>query len=57
VHLWAYRDLAERAERRGQLVADEGWQSYVQRIRPLILTQENKLLTPARFSPPLEAFE
>jgi hypothetical protein len=57
VHLWAYRDLAERAERRAQLAADEGWRSYVQKIRPLILTQENKLLTPAPFSPPLEVFE
>ena len=37
--------------------ADEGWRTYVQAIRPLIVTQENKLLTPAPFSPPLEVFE
>jgi NIPSNAP len=57
VHLWAYRDLAERSERRARLISDEGWRAYVEKIRPLILTQENKLLTPAPFSPPIEVFE
>jgi hypothetical protein len=57
VHLWAYRDLAERAERRARLGADPGWQAYLKKIRPLIVGQENKLLVPAAFSPPLEVFE
>jgi|SRR5579875_1553107 NIPSNAP len=57
VHLWAYRDLAERSERRARLQADEGWRAYAQKIRPLIVRQENKLLLPASFSPPLELFE
>jgi hypothetical protein len=57
VHLWAYRDLAERGERRARLGADPGWQAYVKKIRPLIVHQENKLLVPAPFSPPLEVFE
>ncbi len=57
VHLWAYEDLAERAERRRRLQADPGWRAYVAKIRPLIVQQENKLLVPAPFSPPIEVFE
>jgi hypothetical protein len=57
VHLWAYRDLAERTERRARLGADPGWQAYVTKIRQLIVHQENKLLIAAAFSPPLEVFE
>lgn len=57
VHLWAYEDLAERTERRRRLVADEGWQAYAKKIRALIVTQENKILTPAPFSPPIETYE
>ena len=57
VHLWAYADLAERTERRARLTADEGWRAYTKKIRPLIAHQENKLLTPAPFSPPIEVYE
>lgn len=57
VHLWAYRDVAERAERRGWLLADEGWRAYAKKIRPLIVTQENKILVPAPFSPSIEVYE
>jgi hypothetical protein len=57
VHLWAYRDHAERQERRGRLLADERWRAYAKKIRPLIVHQENRILTPAPFSPPLEHYE
>jgi hypothetical protein len=57
VHLWAYRDLAERTDRRAQLVADEGWRAYAKKIRPLIVSQENKILAPAPFSPRIEEYE
>jgi hypothetical protein len=57
VHLWAYQDFAERTERRGRLVADEGWRAYAAKIRPLIVHQENKILTPAPFSPPIQQYE
>jgi hypothetical protein len=57
VHLWAYRDLDERTERRAKLAADPGWQTYVTKIRQLIVHQENKLLVAAPFSPALEVFE
>ena len=29
IHMWAYTDLNERAERRAQLAADPQWQAYV----------------------------
>lgn len=51
VHMWAYRDMQERTERRAVLGADERWKAYVQKIRPLQVSQENKILIPAPFSP------
>jgi hypothetical protein len=51
VHLWAYRDLADRETRRRRLNADPGWQAYVAKVRPWVVNQENKLLIPAAFSP------
>jgi hypothetical protein len=57
VHLWAYRDFAERTERRARLSSDPRWQEYVKTVRPLIVTQENKILIPAAFSPQIEAYE
>jgi hypothetical protein len=45
VHLWSYPDLNERDRLRKALMADEAWvKEYVPRIRPMILTQENKIL-------------
>ncbi len=49
IHLWAYESLAERAERRARLEADERWRAYIAKVRPLIVAQENKLLLPAPF--------
>ena len=51
------RDLIEqgqvvfRATRRRKLLADPGWQAYAVKVQPLVLTQQNKLLVPAPFSP------
>ena len=51
VHLWAYASMEDRAARRAQLLADAGWQTYMVKVQPLVLTQENKILVPASFSP------
>lgn len=51
VHMWAYRDLKDREERRAKLAADPRWQAYRQTVQPYLHVQENKLLLPARFSP------
>jgi hypothetical protein len=47
VHLWAYPDLNERERLRGELARNEEWtRGYVPQIRPLLLAQENKILSP-----------
>ena len=51
VHLWAYEDLNDRARRRELLLADDRWKTYAAKVQPLVLTQENKILVPAAFSP------
>lgn len=51
VHLWAYKDMAERGERRARLTADPRWKAYAVKTRPLQINQENKILVPAPFSP------
>jgi NIPSNAP len=52
VHLWAYDSFEDRAGRRTQLQADAGWQAYVQKARPMILAQTNRILNPAPFFTP-----
>jgi hypothetical protein len=51
VHLWGYEDLADRAERRARLQADERWKSFLVRLQPLLHTQKNRILIPTSFSP------
>ena len=51
VHLWAYKDYAERSERRARLLADPRWQAYTPKTRAFQISQETKILLPASFSP------
>lgn len=51
VHLWGYADLEDRRRRREVLGADSRWQDCVAKLRPMILTMENRILVPTRFSP------
>lgn len=51
VHVWAYRDLNDRAERRAKLAADPRWQGFLPKLQGLIETMESKILVPAEFSP------
>jgi hypothetical protein len=53
VHLWAYEDLNERAERRARLMQDAGFRSYVARMLPLLQSQSSRILLPAPFFEPL----
>jgi hypothetical protein len=52
VHLWAYESFEEREIRRQRLAEHPGWQSYVQKIRPMLLAQCNRLMKPAPFFEP-----
>jgi hypothetical protein len=49
VHLWAYESFEEREQRRARLAADPGWQAYLQKMRPMLVEQRNRLLRPAPF--------
>ena len=51
VHMWGYESLDDRAIRRRKLFEDAGWVAYVQKIIPMIASQESKILIPAPFSP------
>ena len=51
VHLWAYEDMQDRATRRARLLNDPAWKAYAPKVQPLVLSQENKILIPAAFSP------
>jgi hypothetical protein len=49
VHMWGYESLDDRFERRKLLQALPIWQAYAQKMRPLVVNVENKLLVPAPF--------
>ena len=57
VHLWGYPDLVERDRLRGELAKNEAWsKGYVTQIRPMILAQENKILSAVLpLQPPADA--
>lgn len=49
VHLWAFKDLADRAERRARMQADPAWGEYLKIATPNLISMENKILTPTSF--------
>lgn len=51
VHMWGYDNFAERERRRKELAGRAEWQAFLAKIVPLILKQENKIMTPAPWSP------
>ena len=44
VHLWAFKDLNDRAERRNRLAADPQWQRAVEAFIGFFVAQESKIL-------------
>ena len=51
VQIWAYDSDDERRRRRDQLLAEPEWQSFLERITPLVHTQKSRILLPTSFSP------
>jgi hypothetical protein len=49
VHLWAYDSFEDRSRRRAKLAEHPGWRAYVQKMRPMLVAQTNRLLRPAPF--------
>ncbi len=51
VHLWKYEDDADRRRHWAAVYADPLFTEFGKRIRPLIMTQENRLLNAAPWGP------
>ena len=47
--MWAYGSLDDRVERRRHLFNDPVWQAFLKKCRPLMTTQETRVLIPAPF--------
>jgi NIPSNAP protein len=47
--MWAYGSLDERVARREKLFADPAWIAFLKATRPLMTTQETRILKPAAF--------
>lgn len=47
VHMWAYKDLNDRAERRANLMKEQAWLDLLADAMPLLQSMENKILTAA----------
>lgn len=54
IHIWAYRDAADRAQRRAALQADPDWAAYLKRSAEAgyLQSQNNQLMTRAPFWTP-----
>jgi hypothetical protein len=53
VHIWAYKDAADRATRRAAMQADPKWQLYLQKSAEAgyLIKQETKLMNDVPFAP------
>ncbi len=51
VHVWAYKDIAERAAKRAAMLADPDWQTYMKKSAEAgyLVEQENKILVGSEF--------
>jgi hypothetical protein len=49
VHLWAYDSLDQREKCRAAMQADPDWQKYLAKSRPLMETQETRIMKAAPF--------
>ncbi len=51
VHIWIYRNAADREQRRAALQADPQWQAYLKKSAEAgyLVSQDNKILTPVSF--------
>jgi len=52
VSLWKYESFEERQQRRACLAAEPKWQDFLSKVRPMIRTMNNRLLTPTPFTAP-----
>lgn len=50
VHIWAYKDIADREARRSAMMADPDWKAFMETNRGTFVEQENKIMKPTVFS-------
>lgn len=53
VHIWVYKDAADRAAKRAAMGADPEWQVYIQKTGEAgyLIAQKNSLMNEAPFAP------
>ena len=51
IHLWAYEDMAQREESRKEQSEDPTLAAFRPKAQLLVVSQENRILTPSSFSP------
>lgn len=54
VHIWIYKDAADRATKRAAMAADPDWHTFVKKSAEAgnLVSQVNKILVPASFFEP-----
>jgi hypothetical protein len=53
VHMWVFRDAADREKRRAAMMADPEWREFLARSRDAgyVISMKNALMAPVPFSP------
>lgn len=53
VHLWVFKDAADRAARRAAMASDPEWRTYLKLAEEadFLIDQRNSLMVPASFAP------
>jgi hypothetical protein len=51
VHLWRFEDDADRRDFWSRLFSDDGFMTFAGKLRPLVMTQEVKLMLEAPWGP------
>jgi hypothetical protein len=51
VHMWGYKDIAERQAKRDALQADPEWKAWLAKSAGTFMAQENRIMKPAPFWP------
>ena len=46
-HFWYFDDMADRQRRHNAVAMNPRWPEFLDQIRPLVVAQESKLMTPA----------
>jgi len=51
IHMWGYKDIAERQAKRDAMMADPAWKAWLAKNAGTFIVQENRIMKPAPFWP------